>query len=520
MTLDTIRLGGGKVCFDNTNLRKTISLWYRLSGTAAGVSLLLLLLVLGSVCPALATPEPVILSLSRALSLTLQQNRLIKYYQLDRDIASEYVNYERAIYMPYLSITGATDRSGWNTATVSNYQLRQTDSYQTEISRLHESGGTSALGFGVGEDDLTFFSTRSGYSEYTSEVYLRYDQPLLKDRGADVNNVEINKAEIDVKTATQKYEDMRNTILFNVMRDYFALYRAQQELRIMSEIRSNTLEIRDMIEAKVEMRKLPITDLNKIEATIYIQDEQLVNLENRTMQAQRQLLLSIFSDVMADTISAVTLITTPDEIIDDYCCPLMPEMMTKAETMDIEMIGYLNEREKLQHELRVARNDALPDLNISTEVGYNGYDYEGYSSAVDDIGDNYQVAGMLTLGLPLRNTQAESKRAEIEARLQQVDIQVLNRREEIRNSVQQLFSDYDTVQRRTGLAGQVAALAKENLANELERLVGEKSTVLNTLDYQTDLNNAEQALLSAKIDHVIIASTILLYQREMESFLE
>ena len=74
------------------------------------------------------------------------------------------------------------------------------------------------------------------------------------------------------------------------------------------------------------------------------------------------------------------------------------------------------------------------------------------------------------------------------------------------------------VRKKGELNERIVALSKRNLENEIEKLVREKSTVLNTLDYQANLSNAELDMLATKIDYMLILGTSYLYRREMEVF--
>jgi len=79
------------------------------------------------------------------------------------------------------------------------------------------------------------------------------------------------------------------------------------------------------------------------------------------------------------------------------------------------------------------------------------------------------------------------------------------------------------VREKRELNEKIVALSKQNLENEIEKLVQGKSTVLNTLDYQTNLSNAELSIaeldmLATKIDYMLILGTSYLYCREMEVF--
>lgn len=271
--------------------------------------------ILFTILPAIAISETLSLSLTDAITTALKENKIINYYYIGKEIADRRVDFEKAIYIPNLNLMGLTERYSWDSLTLNNYHKRIVDSYQVSLSQKNSLGGTSSINFSTDRDSYIFNIPRIYEKEYTSSIFLKYEQPLLKGFGQNMTNLNIDKAKINKELAFQKFEDMKSNILYNVFRDYFLLYRATEELRLAREIRKNTEEIYNIVKEKVEMRRLSMTDLHKMEAWLHIQDKEILELEFKRWQRQNQLLLSIYNEARGDSNEKIFPLNTPDEVI-------------------------------------------------------------------------------------------------------------------------------------------------------------------------------------------------------------
>ncbi|MEW5801685.1 MAG: TolC family protein [bacterium] len=477
------------------------------------------------------------LSLSDSLSIALKENTDIQYYLLDKDKAEKEVDYQKAVYLPYLKLNTKMGTYAYDVLTLDNYRNHRIMDFDLALSKRHSFAGASSIHFSTASDRSTYYTPRIHQDEYTSAIFFKYDQPLLKGWGRKMADLEIEKAGIHRELAIQKLKDMKNTILFNVFRDYFLLYLTGEELRLKREIRNNTEEIYNVVNEKVKMQKLPITTLNKMKATLLIQDKEMADLENEKKKKEHALVLSLYnkshyhgsqqhdlqyrdsqqhhSQSGSDT--RVILATRPDSVINSFPAPSWPDLQIRLEEVDFALIDYGHRLQLAEKEREKALNDLKPDLTISLEAGINGYDSHEWSSSIGGISSsNYRALLTGMLGLPLKNTAAKANLAAAENQNRQLLIQIGNRREEIKNLINELRDDMETVRNNMELSEKIAAISKENLENEIELLVGEKSTVLDTLDYQTAFISAKLNMLNTRIDYVMLIGTYYLLRREME----
>jgi len=461
--------------------------------------------------------ESLTLSLSEAFSQALKANRTIAYYDIDTNNAEMELEYQKGIYIPQFNFTGTWNRYSWESDNANNYSVIETPELVASIQRKNSLGGISSLNFSTQEDRTVYNLPGIQDDEYRSSIFFKYEQPLLKGRGKTVTNYEIKKSSLSLALVKQRFEDNKNAVLFNVFRDYFSLLLTIEELRIKKEIRENTQSIFDVVKEKVEMRKLPVTDLNKMQTVLFIRDKEILDIENTMQQKRNQLMLSIFNDVEQYKGKNYILTTSIDDMIESFKQPDLSETMSKAESLDFNIINYENELERYNLELMKAQDDLKPELLGSVEIGVDGYDSDKWLRSATDISpQNYRIIFGGALTFPINNSRALRRVNIVENKIRQVELQKTNRLQEVRNAIYELFDDLETYRRKVELAEKISSISKQNLEYEIERLVGEKTTVLNTLDYQTSMIAAELDMIATKLDYIILMGVCHYYQREME----
>ena len=468
-----------------------------------------------------ATAEAQPLGLSEALSRALQENRTILYQRLGVDIAEKRLEFERSIYDPLLNLAGGSRRSGWSSPTLDNLRREDLADSLVSVSRKTTLGGTASLNYMTETERLSYEIPRFTVHEYTTSLFLKYEQPILRGFGAVITNVNIDKAGIVRELEEQRLEDTKSLVLFNVFRDYFILFRALEELRLIRAIRRNTQEIHDIVRQKVELRRLPVTDLNRMEAALLAADREILEAENRKSQRQHQLMLSIYNEPKISVITETYPTDPPDDVALRLPLPPLVDTLIRKADLDLELTRLRNEARLAGKDLQKAVDDRRPDLTLSVEAGFDGYSFDTWFKSVSDLSaENYRVLLRGTFSFPIRNTAAKSRVGELEYRIQQIQILIRNRLGEIDQIVHDLYRDIETTREKRLVDEGIVSLSRENLANEMEKLVRDKSTVLDTLDYQRTLIAAELDLINTKVDHLLLLGTVSLFRREMERLLK
>lgn len=461
------------------------------------------------------TPGVLHLSLEDALSAALKENKSLQYSRLNKDISDYTVALKRSIFIPEVQSSYSYSQNNTDN-NLNGHSGAKTDELLVSLSQANMIGGTASVNFSTARDANSFINGPD-VSEYTSSVFLNYSQPVLKGFGREITNLEINKAVIDRDTANEAYEDTKANILFNVFREYFLLYSVSEELRLSVEIRKNTEEIYKMVDEKVKAQKLPITELNTLKAALLSQDKQLLDLASAKTKQQDRLMLAIYEEPKRAAVSEVVPATMPETVISGFTEPSIVESRTKIEDADIDLIQFNNDLKKLEKDRLKAVSGLKPDLSVSLEAGYDGNDLNNRRDSIGNISSsNYRALITGTLLFPVINRAARSDVLTTESRMEQARIQIMNRKGVIENTVDELFDDFQTVKMKMGLDREIVGISKNNLDNEIERLIGEKSTALNTLDYQTTYISAQIDMVRTLVDYMLLIGTYHLYTREIE----
>lgn len=457
-------------------------------------------------------------SLSDALKTTLKENKVIQVYAIGKDIAEDRIGYEKGIYDPFLSSSALLSR---DKATILGTNLiGSLDStiVSSGIGQKNSIGGTSSVNMSY-DREITKYQVPIRLEDNLTRIYFKYDQPILRGFGKAITNLKISRAKIGREFSEQQYEEMKSGAVYTAYKAYLNLYLAMEQTRLIEEVRRSSEEIHRIVKEKYEFRKLTITDLNKIEATLLQQDNDLVKIQNVVAQNRKELLFAIYSDPNVAEDDEVDLLTPPDRITAACAAFRKEETLGLKKKYDFELIGLRNDLSLLGKDLIEARDAMKPDLSISAELGVSGYSStDPYGSVKDISGDNYSARLKGTLMLPLKNTAAKSKHSEVRNRIRQMEVQIAKKEHEAEKTVQTLLEDMESMRKRIALNERVVSITDQNLRNETERLIAEKSTLLDTLQFQTDFSNARLSLIQSKIDYLMLIGTYHYFRREMETF--
>lgn len=494
--------------FWGTYLKAEISRKYSLFRSALSIFIFLL--------PSFAAAENISLSLSDALAAAVKQNSLLRFSGLGEKISDNELNIQKSIYVPTVSVDVSSEFYNTESQTIQGYTNQENSHYQIAAAAKNSLGGVTSLNLMSRKDKHNYLSGISA-KEYTSEIFMRYEQPLLKGFGREITNLEIDKAALNKGITQQVSEDTKSQILFNVFRDYFLLHRSTEELRLKREIRKNTEEILEMVREKVDARMLPVTEQKTVEAMLSIQDKEILDLANRKKQQQNQLMMSIQNEPLAVSVDDVTLLSVPKDVVVIFSDPEPMATKNKMEATNMELLNLSNELALLEKEKQKAQNDLRPNFSLAVEAGIDGVDQNSLTNSIGNISTrNYRTAIMGTLAFPVENRAALNSLAKMESRIEQIKIQIANKKNEIRRVVDELFMNIVTVRKKIALDKEIVALTKQNFDNEIERLMRGKSTALNTFDYQTNYITARLGMLNTDMDFLLLIGSYFVYTRRMD----
>lgn len=260
------------------------------------IRVLTFLLFLSAAVPALAAGERSALSLSDALDHALNHNHDIQSLAYDMRIAEAGVEDAASSFIPAFEARGAWRRDAWDTPTIDGYKETDMLDGYVSLNKKNRYGGIASVNAGLDLEEYSYLAFPAEPQEHGAHVYLKYVQPLLKGFGKEIALLDVRKAEIQKQFTTRISRARENQLLFDVFYNYFTAYAMIEEVAINHDIREKTQTIHDVVKEKVDMRTLPITDLNKMKSTLLNMDRAILGLENRTQHQLNTLMLMIYND--------------------------------------------------------------------------------------------------------------------------------------------------------------------------------------------------------------------------------
>ncbi len=463
--------------------------------------------------------EPCV-SLGDAMARTVKINRDIAAARAAADVAGYTLAGEEAAFLPRLKAVAAVDREVEDDGATPTSKSTATE-LDVAVEKPNRLGGV--LSVGVSGTSGTFdqaFPFPAETNRSTASLGLTYKHPLLRG-GALPTNLAIRKAEIDSELREMEVGIQREQVLLDVLRGYFALYSAQETVRLQESIREKMEQVEAIVREKVKMRRLPVSDLNKVAASLVLQDQRLLGLRRNVDRRRGELFLAIHAEEVAVRSTShdmpvedgpIVLTTTPEALLKGRRVP-------DAEQVRLSALAHDPELARLEATVRVigqdtlkARDDLRPDLHLSVGGGLAGYSAGDLGDALGDVSSGgYSIGASATLSWPVLNTAARMRLRALMEEQRVLTHRIRKRRGQVTHAVRQLVADLQTARAEIALAQKGVALARQNVDDETSRLVAEKSTVLDILYYQTELTDAELGLLSVKVACAGLEGQMLYY---------
>ncbi|MCM2256103.1 MAG: TolC family protein [Vicinamibacteria bacterium] len=324
-------------------------------------------------------------------------------------------------------------------------------------------------------------------------------QPLLRGRGRKAAAVgEIAQGHELLAVRAELGHGVAQSVLRTVQAywNYVATVRA---LAIVSDAEDRFGNMRDEAEALIQADQMPAADIKQLKANLASRTGSRLQAEQQVLEARHALGLAMglpveqfdALPVPADDFPAVAA-DLPQPAQADLFVPaaLARRGDLQAATRRIEAAGAL---------LESARNGIQPKLDLQLRVGYKGL-AEGsgtgrYFAAFGEGLAGPDVAAAVTFQFPPSNRAAEGQLARSTAVMDQARTAAFDRERQVRSGVTVALADLATAGRRVAIAAETAALFREAVDDEQQKVRLGLGTVV-------DLIFTQDSLTSALIDEV------------------
>jgi outer membrane protein TolC len=456
--------------------------------------------------PAPADVGDLRLSLREAVLLALKNNLDIAIANYNPKITAEGIIIAKAVFDPVASLTADANRTKVPTASVLSSGTQGLGTLTTENRDLNASL-VQQLPFGASYTlSLTNnrFDTSSAFAQppnginpsYKTFLTLSLTQNLLKNFGPDVNTAPIKIARNDQAISVTQLRLKANQVITTVYNFYWKLVFAIENLEVQRRSLRLARELEDLNKARVRAGVAAPVEVTQAEAQAAAQVKNVIDAEKAIKDAEDQLKL-IINIPDGERIWARSILpadTPPFEVVQVEADASIQEALEKRpEYAQLKLTLQNNDIN-----LRVARNQLLPSLQLQGSVGLNGLN-DSITSTYSKLtsGDFTQWSAALVLEYPLGNRAARS--AFVQARLgyDQSTTTLLSLKRQIVSEVREAVRRIEADVRRVEATRAARALAEEQLRVERKRLEAGVTTTFNVLSFQRDLAAAQASEIEA-----------------------
>ena len=463
--------------------------------------LLAALLAVAAPCRGETEQKVLPLSLQECIQSVLENNLGIKAGRIDPRIAETQVTTARSEFDPDLSFDIFANKNKELSATALSGAAsteEETRGYNVGLEQKIVTGGTYSVDFTNQRfrTNSDFFTINPSYS---TGVDLGIGQPLLRNFGIFVNRSQIMIAMNNLAMSEYEFKQSVIDTVAEAEDIYWDLTFAITDVDVSIQSYELAQDLVKINEAKVSVGTLPHVEVLKAKSTAAARKERIIASTNR-LKAVRDRVFQIANmpQLREDVDYEIDPLDKPEVI------PVEVDQLRSIQVALEERPDYLGKKVDIENkdiELRVAKNQLLPILDLEASLGSNGLG-SNYAKDFDALGsaDYYNWSTGLAFSVPLGNRFARSayERRKLEVGKALIDLKNLEQDiiVQVRGAVRDINSYLEQVR-----AAQVAReLAAEQLSQEQKRMDVGRATTHDVLEYQEDFAQAQRNEMRAKVD--------------------
>ncbi|MBI2902992.1 MAG: TolC family protein [Candidatus Methylomirabilis oxyfera] len=443
------------------------------------------------------------LSLREAVLQALKNNLDIAVAGYNPKIATEDVIIQKAVFDPVFSLTADANRTVTPVATAlagaTNKSKIENRDLNASLTQKLPIGGSYTLSLTNNRLDTNsqFAQPPNGINpSYKTFLTLSITQDLLKNFGVDVSTAPIKIARNNQAISVSQLRLQANQVITNVHNAYWNLVFAIENLEVQRRSLRLARELEELNKARVRAGIAAPVEVTQAEAQAAAQLQNVILAEKAVKDAEDQikLIVNIPDGEKMWARSIIPADRPPFEVVRVETDPSIQEALAKRpEYAEAKLTMQNNDLN-----LRVARSQLLPSLQLQGNVGLNGLnDTVGSDYSRLTSGDFTSWSAALVLQYPLGNRSARS--AFVQARLtrDQSSTALLNLKRQIISQVREAVRRIEADVRRVEATRAARALAEEQLRVEQKRLEAGVTTTFNVLSFQRDLAAAQASEIQA-----------------------
>jgi outer membrane protein TolC len=468
-----------------------------------------------AVSPSAAEPEAgVALSLQDALKTALQKNFDIRVQKITLEQSGLNLKGAYGFYDPQLSLNWYSTINRQPATSVLQgglgVYMNREDAYNLQVDQMTPWG----QGFRLTWDNSRTKTNSAFFTlnpSYTSSGTLGTTLPLLQGFGTKVANRTVLKAKLDRSIADQQFsQNLRDTLL-QVEQDYWNLVYAIKDLQVKESSLDRAKRFQEETHKKIEVGVLAPIEQISADAQVATCEQDIISAQQSV--GDRQDILKLALGIGQDSSEWGQIFNPTDEPSVAATPGAEPELIDKALAARPEIKQLEDKISKDKLDTRWAKNQTLPQLNLTASLTYNGsagryvnpftgaYYDQGFSDAWRQISGldykSYYVGLSFMYPIGNRSARAQYQSTRLAQNADEISYQRLKL--SVANEVRAALRGLEAAQKRVAAAEVTLKLQQDKLDAEQKKYENGLSTAFNVLSYQNDLAIAQSGLLSAQI---------------------
>jgi outer membrane protein TolC len=455
---------------------------------------------------------PMQLSLEDAVAAALQRNFAVRIERIEPDLARAAVQaaagaHDLAVRVEYGY--RRDERAGYS-------RDDETASFRFGVGSLLPWGTLWEASVEANDRTTPFDTLTGGFSDAVSSFAgIVVTQPVLRGFGLDGAYAPVLLAREALTVSEEGFRVRVIDIVEATVAAYQSVWFARENLRIARHNRDLALRLLDDNRRRVASGVMAPLDLVQAESEAALREVLVISAANHLSRARNALKSLIWDD-------PATVLDLELEILP----PREPAYFATDRARDLQLaLAQRPEYRAAQAgvamraiEVRQARRNALPQLDLVGSAGWRGLDISRRASLEQAFGDGdagYAVGAVFSMPFPNRGRAAERTRAYLRRNQSELAIGELEQRIriELDDAANQLQADWERI-----IAARTArTLAEQSLQAEEKKLQAGTSTTFVVLRLQGDLAVAEIREINALADYAV---SLAQYHRARGSLLE
>lgn len=438
--------------------------------------------------------EQITLSLNDAITGALENNLNLQVERISPEINEQEILKEKAIFDPVFS----AGTSGIRKSTELSNDDTETTGFTLETGAGIKLPYGTDLNLSLSHNDNTVKTAALDGNGSASTATLSITQPLLKNRGIDVNTRGVLLAENNYHISRL---GLRNSIIHTVAQAqtfYWQYYFSITSLEVQKQSLELARRSLEEMEEKISIGSSPRLELIQSQSEVASREESVIVAENNVYNARDNLLNYIYGSITTD--APIVCSDSPSTIKTQVDEQTVIETALKMRT---ELLSNELRLRSAETDLNYFKNQSLPDVDLSATLGINEGEADSSISQLqtDDYQDYHYGMLSLSLELPLGKRKDNANRASALLKKRQAAITLEQTKSDIILDVRTAIRNLNSSHKRYQAASLSSTFAAEALKTEQEKFANGLSTSYQVLLFQRDLTDARNREVEALVNY-------------------